>query len=163
MKEMLFMHIKMLSGYIKWNLSGSGVRTHLLEGELFSATIWSAMNQSQVRFGHHGWYAAEMGWILYRRNCIWKDSVYGRNRHVLKDQSQVLRGRMMLKIKSTEGVVNLVFWPSGYGSSLYWFKGSDLIRCVLISYCRKQILITCFVNFLSPEQSPSYLDSSKQY
>ena len=36
---MLFMHIKMLSGHIKWNLSGSGVRTHLLEGELFSATI----------------------------------------------------------------------------------------------------------------------------
>ena len=50
-----------LSGHIKWNLSGSGVRTHLLEGQLFSSTIWSNMSQSQVGFGHQGWYAAEMG------------------------------------------------------------------------------------------------------
>lgn len=56
-------------------------------------------DRSQVGSGHQGWYAAEMGWISYRRNCIWKDSVWGRNRHMLKDQSQKLRGRMTLKIK----------------------------------------------------------------
>ena len=28
-----------LSGHIKWNLSGSGVRTHLLEGQLFSSKL----------------------------------------------------------------------------------------------------------------------------
>lgn len=62
-----------------------------------SETIWS--EPSWVWASGLPVCCVEMGWISYRRNCIWKDSVWGEMSTHVEGPKPKIKGRMTLKIK----------------------------------------------------------------